>query len=121
MSTEEELNSLYEQWRHLSVEEGRAIESAAWQQVELYQMAKSRLQPRIVEVSQRVDAQAYEDRFRRVVEALMELEGRNASLLRGQRDSVEAQRQELDQCRRNLRQLHKSYVPPSRANWQSYS
>jgi hypothetical protein len=121
MSATDELTDLYEQWRHLTLEEGHAIESHSWQQVEHYQAAKIRLQPRIIEVSQRLDVTVHEGRFRPMVEELMKLECSNVAKLRGQRCSAETQKLELDKSSRNLRQLHKSYVPPARANWQSYS
>ena len=74
MSPADELFALYEQWRRLTEDEGKAIEAGAWTQVEHYQSAKSRLQPRIVEVSQRLEAATHEEQFRPIVEQLMELE-----------------------------------------------
>jgi len=59
--------------------------------------------------------------FRPVVEELMTIERRNAARLRDTRCSAEQEKQDLDKSSRNLRQLHKSYVPPARAHWQSYS
>lgn len=116
-----ELTALYEQWRSLTEAEGQAIEATAWVQVEQYQSAKGRLQPRIAEVTQRLDASTLEREFRAVVEGLMRLEHRNNALLQRQRHAAERQKQELDRTSRNLRQIHKSYVPPVRTHWQSYS
>jgi hypothetical protein len=121
MSPTDELAALYAQWRSLSEEEGDAIESRAWTQVEHYQSAKSRLQPRIVEVSARIEVAVHEVQFRPIVEELMALERRNSSRLRETRRSAELEKQVLDKSSRNLRQLHKSYVPPARPHWQSYS
>lgn len=121
MNPADELSALYAQWRSLTEEEGDAIESGAWPQVEHYQSAKSRLQPRIVEVSQRLEAAVMEHQFRAVVEELMALERRNAARLRETRRSAEQEKLELDKTSRNLRQIHRSYVPPARAHWQSYS
>jgi hypothetical protein len=42
-------------------------------------------------------------------------------LLQGRRRDAEAKQQDLDRASRHLRQLHKSYVPPARTHWQSYS
>ena len=89
--------------------------------MEHYQSAKSRLQPRIVEVSQRIEVAVHELQFRPVVEELMAKERHNAARLRETRNSAEQEKQDLDKSSRNLRQLHKSYVPPARAHWQSYS
>jgi hypothetical protein len=121
MSPTDELSALYQQWRSLSEDEGGAIEAGAWTSVEQFQTAKARLQPRIVELSQRLDAVTHKRRFRKVVEGLMQLERHNSALLQRQRQDAEAQKQDLDRASRQLRQLHKSYVPPVRTHWQSYS
>lgn len=121
MSAADELAALYAQWRNLTQDEGRSIEAGDWPEVEHFQSAKRRLQPRITEVSQRLDAETHERQFRSVVEGLMELERGNSATLLRKRRAAERQRLELDQASRNLRQLHKSYVPPCRNNWQSYS
>jgi len=121
MSPTEELSALYAQWRRLTVDEGEAIEAGAWTHVEQYQSAKSRLQPRIVEVSQRLDALTHEEQFRPLIEQLMDLEHRNRERVQEQRRSGRRQQQELDRSSRQLRQVHDSYVPQARAHWQSYS
>lgn len=121
MSSADELSALYEQWRGLTQDEGEAIEAGAWANVEQFQAAKARLQPRITEVSQRLDAAAHERQFRAVVDELMQLERRNSALLQRQRKAAEQQKQELDRASRTLRQIHKSYIPPARTHWHSYS
>jgi hypothetical protein len=121
MTPADELSALYQQWRSLTEDEGAAIEASTWPSVEQFQAAKARLQPRIVELSQRLDASTHDRQFRKVVEALMELERRNSALLQRQRQASEKQKLELDRASRHLRQLHKSYVPPARTHWQSYS
>lgn len=121
MKPVEELHALYEQWRLLTQEEGRGIERADWEQVALSQAGKSRLQPRIVEVSQRIEAAVHELQFRPVVDQLIMLERTNRELLERQRDAGQQRKQELDRSSRQLKQLHKSYVPPGRPNWHSYS
>jgi hypothetical protein len=121
MNPASELGELYEQWRSLTEAESLAIEAAAWARVEQYQAAKGRLQPRITELTRRLDATTHEREFRPMVEELMRLEHRNSALLQRQRNAAERQRQELDRTSRTLRQIHKSYVPPVRTHWQSYS
>lgn len=121
MSPSDELSALYQRWRELTLEEGQAIDAGEWPLVELCQAAKSRLQPRIVEISQRLDLATHETLFRPVVEELMELERRNRHGLESRRQASELERQNLDRSCRQLRQLHRSYVPASRAAWQSYS
>ena len=121
MTSADELSALCQQWRSLTEDEGEAIEAGAWANVDQFQTAKARLQPRIVEVSQRLDAATHARHFREVVEELMQLERRNSALLHSRRQAAETQKQELDRTSRHLRQLHKSYVPPARTHWQSYS
>ena len=121
MSPTAELSALYDQWRSLTEDEGLAITAAAWAQVDQYQAAKARLQPRIAEVSQRMEATTHDARFRPVVEHLMQLERRNNASLAVQRRVAEQEKLELDRTSRNLRLIHKSYIPPVRMNWQSYS
>jgi len=121
MSPVEELTALYEQWRCLSREEGRAIDDADWDQVAQCQSGKTGLQPRIAELSQRPEVAAHETQFRSVVEPLMEMERSNQARLGEQRELAERQKQQLDRSSRQLRQLHQSYVAPARTNWQSYS
>jgi predicted nucleic acid-binding Zn-ribbon protein len=121
MSPADELSALYQQWRSLSEDEGEAIEAGVWASVEQFQGAKARLQPRIVEISQRLDVATHERQFRKVVEELMQLERRNNGMLQRRRQAADEQMRELDKTGRHLRQLHKSYVPPARTHWQSYS
>lgn len=121
MNPGRELAALYEQWRILTEEEGRAIGAEAWTDVEHCQSAKSRLQPRIIEVSGRLDIEAHNHQFRQVLRELMELERRNSDLLRERRATADRTREALDRSSRNLRQLHSSYVPPCKSLWQSYS
>lgn len=121
MTAADELAALYEQWRSLTEEEGAAIQSGVWASVEQLQAAKARLQPRITEVSRRLDAATHERQFRAQVEALMQLERRNSTLLQARQATAREQMQALDKAGRRLRQLHKSYVPPARTHWQSYS
>lgn len=121
MTPADELSALYQQWRSLSEDEREAIETRAWSNLEQFQAAKARLQPRIVELSQRLDVATHERQFHKVVGELMQLEHRNGVLLQQQRQAADEQMRELDKAGRHLRQLHKSYVPAARTHWQSYS
>ena len=121
MSASEELAGIFRQWRLLTEQEARAINTGAWNEVDGFQSAKVRLQPRISELSQRLDPGVYEARFRPLVEELMQLERQNSALLQRQRTATEEQQQSLDRTRRNLRHIQKSYLPPARMHWQSYS
>lgn len=121
MSAIDELSDLFRQWRLLTEQEGKAIAAGAWLQVDGFQSAKARLQPRITEISQRLDPSVHEARFRPVVDELMEMERQNGALLQRKHAAAEDQQQSLDRTQRNLRHIQKSYLPPARTHWQSYS
>jgi len=121
MTPGEELTALYHQWRTLTEDEGRAIAAEFWPGVEQCQHAKSRLQPRIIEVSQRLSTEYHDRLFGPVLEELKNMECQNGTLLRERRQTADRVRETLEQSSRNLRQLHKSYVPPAKILWQSYS
>ena len=125
MNPPDELAALYQQWRRLTESEGQGIRAANWPQVEQCQAAKLALQPRITEVSSGLDPIFHEQRFRPLIEELMQLERHNRELLQAQRQIAQQQQDELNHAGRNLRQLHRSYVPadaPHRgAHWQSWS
>ena len=121
MNPAEELTQLYTQWRVLTEEEGAAIGRDAWLEVSQCQCAKSRLQPRIAEISQKLEPAVLELGFRRMVDELIELEHRNAGLLRDRHRDVNAELGDCDRSSRSLRQLQRLYVPQARQNWQSYS
>jgi hypothetical protein len=121
MKPAEELAQLYSQWRKLTEEEGAAINRDAWLEVSQCQAAKSRLQPRIVEISQKLEPVVLELEFRKVVDELIELEHRNAGVLRNRRREVDVELGDCERSSRSLRQLQRLYIPQARQNWQSYS
>ena len=121
MNPAEEFYALLDQWRQLSEDEGGAISAGAWAQVEQFQSAKTRLQPRITEVTQRIEPAIHEAQFRPMLDELMQLERRNNSLLEQKRAAAREQERSLDRTQRNLRQIQKSYTPKVRTHWHSYS
>ena len=125
MNPAEELAALYQQWRRLTESEGRGIRAANWAEVEQCQSAKLALQPRITEVSRQIDTLVHEQRFRPMLEELMNLERDHREVLQAQRQVAQLQKDELDCADRHLRQLHRSYVPATAphyaAHWQSWS
>ncbi len=121
MTAPDELAELYAQWRVLTEQEEAGIRQGAWSSVDQCQTAKSRLQPRIEEVSRRVDLSLLEARFRPLVAELMAMEQRNAALVEEQRGRAQAQIREDNQSCRRLRKLQRLFIPPARLNWQSYS
>lgn len=121
MSPELEFTALLDQWRQLTDEEGRAISKGAWTHLEQLQSAKAMLQPRIDEVRQRVDPASHESQFRPLIDNLIAMERRNQSSLSEQHQRAQQQEQDLNRSDRNLRQIQKSYLPPARNLWNSYS
>jgi hypothetical protein len=121
MSPELEFTALLDKWRRLTEEEGCAISAGNWAQVENFQSAKSLLQPRISEVRERIAPARHESQFRPIIDELIRLERRNQSLIDNRRKAAQEQERDLNRSDRNLRQIHKSYLPPARALWQSYS
>lgn len=121
MSASEELAQLYAQWRVLTEQEGQAIGRSAWLEVNQCQASKARLQPRIDEISKKLDPVALESAFRPVVDDLIQLERRNSDLLRQRRTLAQGEMDECNRSCRSLRQIQRSYLPRARQNWQSYS
>ena len=121
MTPADELAALYGQWRVLTEQEGVAIDLSAWPEVDQCQSAKARLQPRIEEISRRIEVVVHEARFRGTVDALIELERRNAARLDVRRREAESAVGDYDRSCRSLRQIQRLYIPRVRQNWQSYS
>ncbi len=121
MTPADELAELYGQWRVLTEQEASAIRQSRWSAVEQCQAAKGRLQPRIEELSHRVEPAVHESRFRPIVNELVELEQGNAVLLQDCRQAAESRIVEDNRSCRHLRRLQRLFIPPARQNWQSYS
>jgi hypothetical protein len=121
MNAADELAQLYAQWRTLTEQEGASIRQGQWPEVETCQAAKSRLQPRILELSATLEPVLLEARFHRVVDDLVQLERENADLIVAQRADADRQVGEFDRARRSLRQLQRHYRPAAGQNWHSYS
>ena len=132
MSARNELAELYEQWRHLTEEEGMAIRRGSWQRVDECQAAKLKLQRLIVRTTEKLhhdvggppsQLEATERFFRPIIDGLIELERRNLELFANQRQQVERERESLDRTTRQLRQIHRSYVRDRSLteHWRSYS
>ncbi|HXG49547.1 MAG TPA: hypothetical protein VNO52_18135 [Methylomirabilota bacterium] len=131
MTPRHELQDLYLQWRRWTVLETEAIGTADWVRVEECQAAKRDLQPRITRAAEqaRLDSGAacaqdgQESRVRVLLNELIDLERRNLDLLARLRDRATAELDRLGQAGRNLRRVHRSYVPDLGrvAHWQSFS
>lgn len=130
MSAQTLLFDLYAEWRRLTEVEGEAIGSGEWQRVERQQSLKQQLKEEIVQATERLRAewteverehQAYERRFRPIVDELIVLETRNHRLLSTRRTEARAQLNHLDRTSSNLRGLHRVYGTTAAWRWQSYS
>ena len=129
MSACHDLFKTYEEWRDWSVLEGEAIRSADWSRVNSCQRAKMELQGRIIRFTQAArdnltttggNWAEVEQRLRREVASLIDLENRNGETLAQVRCQALAEEAELDRSSRQLRQV-RSYAPVVRSAWSSYS
>ena len=129
MSACHDLFKTYDEWRDWSVREGNAIRSADWSQVNSCQRAKMELQGRIIQYTQTArnhltatggNWPEVEQRLRREVASLIDLENQNGETLAQVRCQALAEEAELDRSSRQLRQV-RSYAPVVRSAWTSYS
>jgi hypothetical protein len=130
MSAQENLVSLYQQWKKWTEDEGSAIQAGTWPQVSLCQNAKSSLQQEIIVQSEALNAEIaaadldrplIESQLRGHIAELIRLELRNGELLAAQRERSRARAQELNRNSQNLRQVHRAYGTAPPIHWHSYS
>mgnify|MGYP000921534806 CR=1 FL=1 len=123
MSACHDLFKTYDEWRDWSVREGEAIRSADWSQVNSCQRAKMELQGRIIQYTQSArnhltatggSWSEVEQRLRREVASLIDLENQNGETLAQVRCQALAEEAELDRSSRQLRQV-RSYAPVVRS------
>jgi hypothetical protein len=124
-----DLFKTYQEWRECSVLEGEAIRCADWPRVNFCQRAKMELQGRIIQFTQAArdhlaktggSWSEVEQRLRREVASLIDLENQNGETLAQVRCRALAEEAELDRSSRQLRQV-RSYAPVVRSAWSSYS
>ena len=129
MSACNDLFKTYEEWRDWTVREGDAIRGADWSGVNSCQRAKMELQGRIILFTQAAREHLsttggnwteVEQRLRREVASLIDLENQNGETLAQVRCRAVAEEAELDRSSRQLRQV-RSYAPVARSAWSSYS
>jgi hypothetical protein len=129
MSADRELQDDYQEWRRLAEAEGAAVSRGDWLAVEACQGALRQLQDRINEHTalarqewERSGIRAARERyFRALVGSLLEIGHRNSALLAERRAQVRAEMEKLGMTGLTLKQVHKSYAPPSPAVWTSFS
>ena len=122
MGAATDLLDTYQEWRQWTQAEGEAIRIGNWNRVQECQGSKVRLQPRIIRLAgpaQKewgqlgLDVAEKEQEVRAAVDECIRLETLNGALL--------AKQAELDQTSRNLKLIHRSYVPAQSAAWTSFS
>jgi hypothetical protein len=130
MSAQENLVSLYQQWKKWTEDEGSAIQAGTWPQVSLCQNAKSNLQQEIIVQSEALNAEIdtggldrplIESQLRGHIAELIRLELRNGDLLAAQGKNLRTRTQELNRNSHSLRQVHRAYCSAPPIHWHSYS
>jgi hypothetical protein len=125
----ERLWDVYNEWKALTEQEGRAIRDADWTRVHERQQQKRSLQSEIIHLTGQIhadfrsksDEANFDARLRGIVNELLLLETRNNATLQGSIDTVREQRRDLDATSNRLRQLHARYVPNRAAAWENFS
>ena len=129
MAIDSQLWDVYQQWKHLTEEEGMAILTSNWSEVRRCQKAKQDLQPEIIRLTDQAKKEltsttardTFEGRIREVVNELILLESRNNNTLQERMDQVQRERTELELTSQRLKQVHRSYAPRSGPVWNQYS
>lgn len=129
MHSASQLWELYEEWKRLTITEGAAITASNWSEVRRCQTNKKQLQPRIIQLTEickkecttPAEIEQIDSRVRSYVNDLIQLESRNNQVLQDRLQLLAQERVEMDRTASRLRQIHKTYVPPPQAVWDSYS
>ena len=120
MSTHQDLQHSYQEWRRLAEAEGEAIRAGNWMLVFDCQNALHQLQPRIIrqtEAARRewtalgLDPEAMEGEVDTLIHELIELESRNNSLIDTRRWLAQEELAKLEQASLTLRRIQRCYVP----------
>jgi regulator of replication initiation timing len=122
MNASVQLFELYDQWKHLTNEEGAAILASNWIEVHRCQQDKQKLQPEIARVSDQVENTSEESdelrpRLRERINELIQLETSNNDNLGNRLQSARQEKEKLDSTSQRLRKIHKSYVPAQDPVW----
>jgi hypothetical protein len=110
---------LYDYWRVLSEDEGRAIESADWIRVADCQRQKRCLQEEIEAATPSQTGSPVV--YAALGEKLILLEMNNARAIAVRRETVEQEERDLEHMTRNLRQVQRAYAGDRKPAWESYS
>lgn len=108
------VDAILERWLELTVREGDAIRCGDWVQVGEIQGAKRKLQPLLDLARTRTPDGRYPN-----LEPIRRLERTNLDLLATVRRLAESERDVLQQSRRNLSRLQRSYVARTTSVWET--
>jgi len=121
MTPQEHTASLLQQWLQMTRAESQAIQAGAWTKLHEIQSHKAALRQPLNEARRQwkscgpAPSAAPGDAlpFRAEVARLIALESRNARLLAVRREKARGQQRHLERAAQNLRNLRRTYVPPS--------
>jgi hypothetical protein len=125
MSARQDIGRLLEQWLQLTKAEATAIQAADWSAVAKIQTSKAALQKALE--AERQGRMLYRrgpeaDAIQAKIARLISLESRNAELIAAQQLRARAEQSALEQTRRTLHKVKRSYNhPKSPTEWQCYS
>jgi len=121
MTPQEHTASLLKQWLQMTRAESQAIQAGAWTKLHEIQSHKATLRQPLDQASRQWKsggsaasaASGGAAPFRAEVARLIALEARNARLLAARREKALEQQRHLECAAQNLRNLRRTYVPPS--------
>lgn len=120
MNRPDPLPELLQEWRSLTMAEGKALRARDWPRANECQTAKQDLQPRLARALAILEPDGLES-ARPMITEIIALATANNEWITGQKEALKASQLQLDENTRNLRRVRQSYAAPSPARWQSYS
>ncbi len=128
MSAEKTLLATYQEWHRLAEAEGKAIRRRQWNFLLECQAVVQKLQPAITQLTREAAAEwkqsgtdLVKNKIRSLVTELIALGQQNQAQLIAARAAAQAEREQLEQARQNLKRLHQSYVIARPTAWTSFS
>lgn len=130
MSSTAKLLEAYASWRQFTESESASLRASDWEAVAKCQEAKALLQPVILELSEKAQAELdspdlqVKEAARQIRIALAELlalEEANRQFLGARIEDLASQKGELNRTQQLMTRVHRSYSQPAPPNWHSYS
>ena len=118
MSETERIAQIFNNWKELSLNEGRGIQAGNWTRVIECQDGKRRLMAQLDNVRKNFTGD-----FSLFPEAgeLVNLELQNAEWLGEAREKARIKKNNLNRSARDLKKVHSAYLRPVEPNWTSFS